>query len=109
MTPPSLPTNDAMMNRPILPYVEARLQSVRPVPYELQKANAGAIMYEHRTRYHFSGGNMSGIVAMDIPTKAMYPDAATHVGILSFKKMVSRFFSSSCSLVVSASVESGVK
>ncbi|KAI3753532.1 hypothetical protein L2E82_25587 [Cichorium intybus] len=49
MTPPSDPTIDAMMNRPILPYVEARLQSVRPVPYELQKARAGAMMYDHRT------------------------------------------------------------
>lgn len=70
MTPPSDPTIDAMMKRPILPYVDARLQSVRPVPYELQKARAGAMTYEARTRYHFRGGKIKGIVAMDIATRA---------------------------------------
>lgn len=97
-TPPLLPTIEAIMKRPIFPYVEARLQSVSPVPYELQKARAGAIMYEQRTKYHLRGGKISGIVDIDIATKQTYPAAATQKGILSLRKISSRFFSSNSSL-----------
>lgn len=48
---------------------------------------------------------MSGIVAMDIATRSTYPDAATHVGILSFMKTASRFRSSSCNLDASESAK----
>lgn len=71
MTPSSDPTIDVMMKRLILPYVDVRHQPVRPVSYELQKARAVAMTYEARTRYHFRGGKIKVIVAMDIMTRAM--------------------------------------
>jgi hypothetical protein len=54
------------MKRPIFPYVDARFQSVRPVPYELQKARRGATTYAERTRYHLICGKIIGTVAVDI-------------------------------------------
>ncbi|KAF5755461.1 hypothetical protein HanXRQr2_Chr17g0803051 [Helianthus annuus] len=46
---------------------------------------------------------MSGIVAMDIATRTTYPEAANHVGMLSFKNTVSRFCCSACNSDVSES------
>lgn len=69
-----------------------------PVPYELQKANAGARKYDPRTKYHLRGGKITGIVAVDIAARPTYPEAANHVGILSFKNTLSLFFCSSSNL-----------
>jgi hypothetical protein len=69
MTPPLWPTHDVKMKRLIFPYVDARFQSVRPAPYELQKASRGATAQAERTRYHLSCGKIIGTVALDIAAR----------------------------------------